>query len=41
LDRLGGAGAVNVSNEAVVTVVLAPRESLARRVARHGGGVSF
>ncbi len=41
VDRLGGAGAVNGSNEGVVTVVLAPRESLARRVAqrtRHGGG---
>jgi hypothetical protein len=41
VGRLGGAGAVNSSNEGVVTVVLAPRESLARRVAqqtRHGGG---
>jgi hypothetical protein len=41
VGRLGGAGAVNGSNEGVVTVVLAPRESLARRVAqqtRHGGG---
>jgi len=34
VDRLGGAGAVNGGNEGVVTVVLAPRESLARRVAR-------
>jgi hypothetical protein len=34
VDRLGGAGAVNDSNEGVVTVVLAPEESLARRVAR-------
>jgi hypothetical protein len=34
LDGLSGAGAVNGSNEGVVTVVLAPRASLARRVAR-------
>jgi hypothetical protein len=32
--RLGDAGAVNGSNDGVVTVVLSPRESLARRVAR-------
>jgi hypothetical protein len=34
VDRLGGAGAVNGGNEGIVTVVLAPRVSLARRVAR-------
>ena len=34
VDRLGGAGAVDGGNEGVVTVVLAPRASLARRVAR-------
>jgi hypothetical protein len=34
VERLGGAGAVNGGNEGVVTVVLAPSESLARRVAR-------
>lgn len=37
VDRLGGAGAVNSGNEGVVTVVLAPRASLARRLARGGG----
>jgi hypothetical protein len=34
VDRLGAAGAVNDGNEGVVTVVLAPEVSLARRVAR-------
>ncbi|HEV3378957.1 MAG TPA: hypothetical protein VG126_16920 [Thermoleophilaceae bacterium] len=34
LARLGGAGAVNDGNEGMVTVVLAPEASLARRVAR-------
>jgi hypothetical protein len=34
VGRLGGAGAVNGGNEGVVSVVLAPRASLARRVAR-------
>jgi hypothetical protein len=34
LGRLGGAGAVNDGKEGVVTVVLAPQTSLARRVAR-------
>ena len=34
VDRLGGAGAVNGGNEGVVSVVLAPSASLARRVAR-------
>jgi hypothetical protein len=34
VGRLGGAGAVNGGNEGVVSVVLAPSASLARRVAR-------
>jgi hypothetical protein len=34
VGRLGGAGAVNDGNEGVVSVVLAPSASLARRVAR-------
>jgi hypothetical protein len=34
VDRLSGAGAVNGDTEGVVTVVLAPEASLARRVAR-------
>jgi hypothetical protein len=34
VGRLGGASAVNGGNEGVVTVVLAPEASLARRVAR-------
>ena len=38
LDRLDSAGAVNGSNEGMVTVVLAPRESMARRVVRRIGG---
>jgi hypothetical protein len=37
VGRLGGAGAVNGGNEGVVSVVLAPSASLARRVARRIG----
>jgi hypothetical protein len=37
VDRLGGAGAVNGGDEGIVTVVLAPDASLARRVVRRIG----
>ncbi len=42
VGRLGPAGAVNSGKEGVVSVVLAPSASLARRIARRiEGGVSF